>query len=141
MSPLDLGGGAPPVLARPQVAVRLDLDAVLGNAAPDRLRIAVLAYLLLPGLLFLAGWAAPWAGLLAGAMGVAALLLAPGWRRAWPLGRGMTALCLTLGLIWAGATGAHHLVYSTADWQIRDAVLRDLAAGPWPVAYANARGG
>src|SRR3712207_2212006 len=60
---------------------RLDLDAVLGNAAPDRLTLAATAYLLLPGLLFLAGWAEAWAGILAGAAGLVALLLAPGWRR------------------------------------------------------------
>ncbi|MFH5924242.1 hypothetical protein ACHEVM_03835 [Roseomonas sp. SXEYE002] len=70
-------------------------------------------------------------------MGLTALGLAPGWRRLWPLPPGMTLLCLALGLLWAGATGSHHLVYSTADWQIRDAVLRDLALGPWPVGYLN----
>jgi hypothetical protein len=37
-------------------------------------------------------------------------------------------------------TGSHHLLYSTVDWQIRDAVLRDLASGPWPVAYLDAKG-
>jgi len=31
-------------------------------------------------------------------------------------------------------------LYSTTDWQIRDAVLRDLASGPWPVAYSEAGG-
>jgi hypothetical protein len=118
----------------------LDLDAALGNAAPDRLTLAATAYLLLPGLLFLAGWAEAWVGLLAGAAGAAALLLAPGWRRPWPLGAGATLLCLALGLLWAAPTGAHHLVYSTADWQIRDAVLRDLSAGPWPVAYEGGGG-
>ena len=125
------GGGVPP---------RLDLDRLLGRAAPDRLAALVTAYLALPALLFLAGWAAPWAGLPAALAGLAALALLPGWRKPWPLSPGMTALCLALGLLWAGATGAHHLVYSTADWQIRDAVLHDLAAGPWPVAYAEADG-
>ena len=120
---------------------RLDLDAVLGNTMPDRLTLAVTAYLLLPGLLFLAGWAEAPVGLLAGAAGVAALLLAPGWRERWPLGAGATLLCLALGLLWAVPTGAHHLVYSTADWQVRDAVLRDLSAGPWPVAYEIGGGG
>ncbi len=120
---------------------RLDLDAALGNAAPDRLTLAVAAYLLLPGLLFLADWAELWVGPLAAAAGVAALALSPGWRRPWPLGAGATLLCLALGLLWAAPTGTHHLVYSTADWQIRDAVLRDLSAGPWPVAYEGGGGG
>ncbi len=120
---------------------RLDLDAALGSAAPDRLSLAATAYLLLPGLLFLAGWAEAWVGLLAGAAGAGALLLAPGWRRCWPLGAGGTLLCLALGLLWAAPTGTHHLVYSTADWQVRDAVLRDLSAGPWPVVYDSGGGG
>jgi hypothetical protein len=119
---------------------RLDLDAALGNAAPDRLTLAVAAYLLLPGLLFLADWAELWVGPVAAAAGAGALLLSPGWRRSWPLGLGATLLCLALGLLWAAPTGTHHFVYSVADWQIRDAVLRDLSAGPWPVAYEGGGG-
>lgn len=49
-------------------------------------------------------------------------------------------LCCALGLVWALGTGSHHLLYSTVDWQIRDAVLRDLSTAPWPVAYRNALG-
>ncbi|MBP0491512.1 hypothetical protein [Roseomonas indoligenes] len=116
----------------------LDLDRLLGDAAPDRLAVLVLAYLTLPGLVFLGGWAQPWAAAVAGLSGLGAVLLAPGWRRAWPLSPGMTLACLVLGLVWAGATGSHHLVYSSADWQIRDAVLRDLTAEAWPVAYLDA---
>jgi hypothetical protein len=153
VSPNDLGGAlvldrprraAPPDAIAPHTAGgsarRPDLDVLLGRAAPDRLAVAVLAYLTLPGLLFLAGWTEPWAGLGAGLAALAALVLAPGWRGGearWPFGVGTTLVCLALGLAWAGATGAHHLVYSTADWQIRDAVLRDLSAGPWPVAYTQ----
>ncbi|SHK13238.1 hypothetical protein SAMN02745194_04249 [Roseomonas rosea] len=119
---------------------RLDLERLLGDSAPDRLTLAILAYLLFPGLLFLLGWVSLWVALPAGLAAVAAFALAPGWRGTWPLSARMTALCLALGLLWAGATGAHHLVYSSADWQIRDAVLRDLAAGPWPVGYQEAGG-
>lgn len=117
-----------------------ELDQALGGAEPDRLGLAVLAYLLLPALLFLTGWVEPWAALPAGLAAVLALVMAPGWRRAWPLSPSTTLLCLLLGLLWAGATGAHHLVYASADWQIRDAVLRDLGAGPWPVGYRDAQG-
>ncbi|MCR0983576.1 hypothetical protein [Roseomonas populi] len=116
----------------------LDLDRLLGSAPPDRLAVLLLGYLTLPGLIFLAGWAQPWAAAVAGLAGLGALLLAPGWRRAWPLSPGMTLACLLLGLLWAGATGSHHLVYSSADWQIRDAVLHDLTAEAWPVAYPDA---
>ncbi|WP_338661546.1 hypothetical protein VQH23_15010 [Pararoseomonas sp. SCSIO 73927] len=122
----------------PKGPPRLDLDRLLGDAAPDRLAVLLLAYLTLPALVFLGGWAQPWAAAAAGLAGLGAVLLAPGWRRAWPLSPGMTLACLALGLLWAGATGSHHLVYSSADWQIRDAVLRDLAVEAWPVAYLDA---
>lgn len=47
------------------------------------------------------------------------------------------ALCLALGLLWAVlASGTHHGLHAAADWQVRDAVLRDLSLPPWPVAYA-----
>jgi hypothetical protein len=140
MSPRDLVGAGAGAHAR-TAPYRLDLDAALGDAAPDRLTLAATTYLMLPGLLFLADWAEASVGLLAGAAGVAALLLAPGWRRHWPLEPRAILFCLALGLLWAAPTGAHHLVYSTADWQIRDAVLRDLCAGPWPVVYDGGGGG
>ncbi|MGK7861411.1 hypothetical protein [Falsiroseomonas sp. E2-1-a4] len=44
--------------------------------------------------------------------------------------------CLIGGLAWCvGSSGTHHLLYAPMDWQIRDAVMRDLALGPWPVGY------
>jgi hypothetical protein len=132
--------GESAIALTPSARARLDLDAVLGHATPDRLFVAVVAYLALPGLLFLAGWTEPWAGVLGVAAGAAALMLAPGWRGTWPLPPRATLLCLGLGLLWAGATGSHHLVYATADWQVRDAVLRDLSAGPWPVIYTSGNG-
>ena len=121
-------------------APRLDLDRVLGDSPPDHLSLAILAYLLLPGLLFLWGWVSPWVAVPAGLAAAGAGALAPGWRGRWPLSARLTLLCLALGLLWAAATGALHLAYSSADWQIRDAVLRDLGAGPWPVAYREATG-
>jgi hypothetical protein len=108
--------------------------------APDGLSFGITLYLALPGLLFLVGWATAWAAAAAGLAGLVALLRMPGRGAAWPLGRGATLLCLLAGLAWAAATGTHHLVYSTADWQVRDAVLRDLASLPWPVGYADATG-
>lgn len=111
------------------------LDLLLGHAAPDRLALLATALLLLPGLLFLSGWAEPWAAALAGGAGLAALALAPGWREPWPLGRRATLLCLLAGLGWAGFAGPAHWLYATADWQVRDAVLYDLARFSWPIAY------
>jgi hypothetical protein len=106
-------------------------------AAPDRLLLAATAYLLLPGLIFAGGFLAlPWAAacLLAG-IGAAALM--PGWRGGWPLSGRATLACAAGALAWGfGASGTHHLLYAAVDWQIRDAVLHDLATGPWPVLYA-----
>jgi hypothetical protein len=116
---------------------RLDVDALLGGAAPDVLLIAVLLYLLLPALLFAGGFLRPWLGAAMVATGLAALGMAPGWRGGWPLTRRATILCLLGGLGWgAFCTGTHHLLYAAVDWQIRDAALHDLARGGWPVAYA-----
>lgn len=68
--------------------------------------------------------------------GVAGLALLPGWRGAWPLGWQATLACLAGGLAWGfGSSGTHHLLHAPMDWQIRDAVLRDLATYPWPLAY------
>ncbi|WP_426957519.1 hypothetical protein [Muricoccus radiodurans] len=103
--------------------------------------MAATAYLLAPALLFLGSWAQPWIGVSGVVAGLAALALTRGWRVRVPLDTGAAVLCLTLGLVWAAATGAHHLVYATADWEIRDAVLHDLSAGPWPVAYRDVAGG
>jgi hypothetical protein len=117
---------------------RLNLDTALGHAAPDRLTLLAMSYLLVPAVLFLSTWLATWAALLAVPAALAALALAPGWRSPWPLGRAATSACLGLGLLWAvGATGTHHLLYSAADWQIRDAVLLDLTRELGPVAYTT----
>lgn len=114
----------------------LDLDVVLGHAAPDCLTILVVAYLLAPVTLFLGTWLAPWAAAALVPVVLAALTLAPGWGGGWPLGPKSRWTCLALGLLWAvGATGTHHLLYSTVDWQIRDAVLLDLTTASGPVAY------
>lgn len=48
----------------------------------------------------------------------------------------VAAACAAGGLAWAVlASGTHHLLHAAVDWQIRDAVLHDLARGAWPVAY------
>lgn len=122
-------------------APRTDLNNLLGHAAPDALSLLVTGYMLLPALLFLMGWGASWAGAMGLAAGGVALALSPGWRERWPLSWRRTVLCLLLGLLWAGGSGAHHLVYSASDWQIRDAVLHDLSAGPWPVVHRHLEDG
>ncbi|MGX7705840.1 hypothetical protein [Methylobacterium sp. Gmos1] len=46
------------------------------------------------------------------------------------------ALAAGIGLCLLGGEG--HLFYANDDWLLRDAVLRDLVAEPWPVGYAYA---
>jgi hypothetical protein len=122
--------------AETRQAPRLELDRVLGAAAPDALWLAALGYLTLPALLFLGGFLQWPIAVGSVAAGVAALARSRGWRGGWPLGRWATAGCLLGGLGWAvGCTGTHHLLYAAVDWQIRDAALHDLAQGGWPVAY------
>lgn len=94
----------------------------------------------MPALIFAGGFLAlPWAVtcLLAGLGGFA---LVPGWPRGlrvgWPLSAWATLGCAAGALLWGlGSSGTHHLFYAAVDWQIRDAVLHDLATGPWPVLY------
>lgn len=43
------------------------------------------------------------------------------------------AFCISLALFALGGEG--RFFYANTDWQIRDAVLRDLATNPWPFAY------
>ncbi|WP_140883459.1 hypothetical protein [Muricoccus nepalensis] len=126
-------GGAP--------GARPDLDARLGGAAPDRLSLAATAYMLLPALVFLGGWGAAWVAVAGVAAGALALARLPGWRGGWPLPAGRSLALLALGLAWAGTSGAHHLVYSPSDWQIRDAVLHDLSTGSWPVLHRHLEDG
>jgi hypothetical protein len=115
---------------------RLDLDAALGRAAPDRLTVLVVIYLLMPAVIFLGTWLTIGAALVMVPVALVALALTPGWRGAWPFGWTTTLACLGLGLLWAGgASGTHHLLYSAADWQIRDAVLLDLTVAPGPLVY------
>lgn len=115
---------------------RPDAPALLPAAdAPDRLTLACILYLLFPAVPFLLGWAQGWAAGLALGAAAASLALSPGWRGAWPLPARVTFLALAAGLGWGGFTGAAHFLYSTVDWQVRDAVLRDLATHSWPVAY------
>ncbi|HEY0522313.1 MAG TPA: hypothetical protein VGD08_02910, partial [Stellaceae bacterium] len=130
----------PPAALRPLATAagpdaRPDLDAMLGGAAPDRLTGLTAAYLLLPLLIFLGSWAAPWVAVPCVAAGLWLMISAPGgaagWRVPASIGGKTAALCAVLGFAWASLSGMHHLLHSLADWQIRDAVLRDLVLYDW----------
>lgn len=83
-----------------------------------------------------------WAALLVGGAGLAGI----GWMLARcgtalpriPLSR--IALLFGLALLLCALGGQGKFFYANIDWQVRDAVLRDLAVNPWPFAYAAPSG-
>jgi hypothetical protein len=50
----------------------------------------------------------------------------------------LTCLAIAFTLLLVGGEG--RFFYANLDWQVRDAVLRDLAIHPWPFAYATDAG-
>ena len=115
---------------------------MLGAATIDALDRAAIGYLLLPLILFLAGWLV---------LAVAVPLLACVLYAARPLylggnarpagGRpvGLTgphlAVAVLVGSVWAVLGGTDHWVFANADWHMRDALLHDLVVARWPVGY------
>jgi hypothetical protein len=101
-------------------------------------RIAV-GYLCLPLVIFLLGWFELWAAVpmvacVAYALkGLAARAPAGGARL--PITWLQLAIAVAVGCGWTVFGGTDHLVFANADWHIRDAVLHDLVASPWPVGY------
>jgi hypothetical protein len=109
----------------------------------DLLDRVAFGYLALPLVIFLVGWCQAWVaacGLLALALAARALagpLPAP---RLPAFGPGGWSLLLGVAAAWSALGGAGHLFHANADWPVRDAVLRDLVAGAWPVAYVDGEG-
>ncbi len=110
-----------------------------GDSARSRLTlldVLVCGYLALPLLVFCAWFKWPAAiglGLLA-CYGFAQALRGADWRRA-DIGKRSLAVVVVVALAWTALSGVGHLFYANLDWVIRDAVLRDLVATPWPPMY------
>ncbi|RVT92718.1 hypothetical protein [Sphingomonas crocodyli] len=51
------------------------------------------------------------------------------WRR--------VGLCIAIALLLCALGGEGRFFYANVDWQVRDAVLRDMAIHPWPFVYAG----
>jgi hypothetical protein len=51
------------------------------------------------------------------------------------LSRRAIVLIAVVALAWTALTGVGHFFFANSDWVIRDAVLRDLVATPWPPMY------
>lgn len=50
-------------------------------------------------------------------------------------GKRELAVMSVVALAWTALAGVGHFFYANLDWVIRDAVLRDLVATPWPPMY------
>lgn len=73
---------------------------------------------------------------LVGSIGLALLVRRGGAALgAIPLAR--LGLCLLTALVVLLLGGEGRLFYANIDWQVRDAVLRDMAVNPWPFAYVT----
>ncbi len=99
----------------------------------------VIAYLTLPLAIFLAGWLQLWVALpllacLAYSLRPLAGPNAVGTPEIPVTGLHL-AVAIGLGSAWTVCGGTAHLVFSNADWHVRDALLHDLVASPWPVGY------
>jgi len=111
----------------------------------DALDRAVVFYLALPVVIFLAGWLEPWAAVpLLLCVGYALYpLVVPGRTRelCCDLSAWQVAIAIAVGCAWTVCGGTGHWVFANADWHIRDAVLHDLVTGAWPVGYGAEGGG
>jgi hypothetical protein len=105
----------------------------------DRLAVS---YLVLPLPIFLFGWLEIWAAVplaLCVAYSLKSLAASPPAERR-PVSGTQLAVAAAVGCAWTAFGGTGHLVFANADWHLRDAVLHDLVAGPWPVGYGVLEG-
>ncbi len=109
------------------------------NVRADWLVIALLSLFAADNILLLrflglsAFWAAPLAiGLIIGIIKLSKLRGAEVQRI--PIAVLGYAMLIALAVFLLGGEG--RLFYANADWQIRDAILRDISSTPWPFAYA-----
>lgn len=105
----------------------------------DPLDRVAIGYLTLPVFIFLAGWLEWWAALpLIACTAYALTPLIVKWSDTgsrMPVTSLQVGVAVVVGCGWAVLGGTDHLVFTNADWHIRDAVLHDLVTSPWPVGY------
>ncbi|GAO56026.1 hypothetical protein [Novosphingobium sp. MD-1] len=61
--------------------------------------------------------------------------LTRGARQIGPIPLRRIGLCVAIAFVLLLLGGEGRLFYANIDWQVRDAVLRDMAIHPWPFAY------
>lgn len=113
------------------------------RVVPDPLSAAALAYLALPSLIFLLGWAELPVGLPIAALVVVAVATLAGQLPAQQeSSRSVAAwgFLLLLAAGWAALAGGSHLTYANKDWITRDTVFADLILTAWPPSYGDLEG-
>jgi hypothetical protein len=109
----------------------------------ELLHASTLVYLALPSLIFAFGWLKlPLAVAVGAAVVVGVYLAARSSFKAAPASTTLTAppritivLMVVLTALWVGLSGAGGYGYQNLDYAKHNAVLKDLIAQPWPVAY------
>lgn len=109
---------------------------------PDILTGVAILYLALPLFIFFLGWFRWPLGLMLGgvtAMGlIRPLAVAFSTRhQARNLEPRIVLIIIVVAICWSALGGAGHFFFANYDWDIRDAVLRDLVVSPWPPAYGQ----
>jgi len=119
-------------------AITLERPAVRRGISVRTLTASLLALFAADNLLLLHFWGLPLSV-------TAALIFVAGtaiWMLCAKIGEGLPAvplrsfaiaLAISVALFALGGEG--RFFYANTDWQIRDAVLRDMATNPWPYAY------
>lgn len=109
----------------------------------DALSIAALVYVLVPTVVFFAGWLKTPFAIVGMALLALHLRRSINWKGvAWDNRPPLPYVLLVLGVAvaWAMFGGAGHFAYANPDWLVRDAVYGDLIRSGWPVAYGSAGG-
>jgi hypothetical protein len=119
-----------------------ELNRFRQDYSPDVLTGLAMLYLALPYFIFFLGWFKWPLGLLLGA--VTALGLSRPLAMAFatrPQARILEPRILLIivfvAICWSALGGAGHFFFANFDWDIRDAVLRDLVVSAWPPGYGQ----
>jgi hypothetical protein len=115
------------------------------NSSPlDLLDRIAIAYVAMPLIIFLIGWFEVWAAV---PLVVCAIYALKPLVEALPVGGArlpitplQVGVAVAVGCGWTVFGGTGHFFYANSDWHIRDAVLHDLVASPWPVGYGTLDG-
>jgi hypothetical protein len=113
-------------------------SAKVSHGSPvDRLDRIAIGYLVAPLVVFLAGWFEWWVAVPLIGCVIYALkpLVDSAAASRLPVTGSQLAIALAAGCLWTLLGGADHIAFANADWHVRDAVLHDLVASPWPVGY------